>query len=110
MFIQQGDVLLHKLDDFKADPNAKQVAPKNGKLVLAEGEATGHAHPITLDNESDVKLYTIGEILTLTVESTAGTELDHQEHSTVNIPAGSYRVGAVQEYDYIEQEARSVRD
>ena len=49
MFLQQGDVLLTKVAKDKISKTAKRVAPVRGRLILAEGEATGHAHAVTTE-------------------------------------------------------------
>jgi len=42
----QGDVLLFRLPDGFAPLKTQPVPPRNGKLILAEGELTGHHHAI----------------------------------------------------------------
>jgi|TARA_R110000751_G_scaffold302637_1_gene416799 DNA-binding LytR/AlgR family response regulator len=106
MFLQQGDVLLTKVAKDKISKTAKRVAPVRGRLILAEGEATGHAHAVT--TEEGIKLYTMDQILFLTADHDC--TVVHEEHGPVTIPKGTWQVGAVQEYDYVEQEARNVRD
>jgi hypothetical protein len=108
MMLQQGDVLLTKVEE-RVSKNAKRVAPTGGRLVLAEGEATGHAHAIACpETEEGVKLYTMGEVLMLVADHEC--TVVHEEHGPVTIPKGTWRVGAVQEYDYVERESRNVRD
>jgi hypothetical protein len=36
--------------------------------------------------------------------------LSHEEHNTISITAGIYKIGIVQEYDHFAEEARNVAD
>ena len=44
MLYQQGDVLIESVEAIP--PNALPRARRNGRHILAEGEATGHAHAV----------------------------------------------------------------
>jgi hypothetical protein len=87
--IRQGDVLLVPVDSV---PDAVvPVARENGRLVLAEGEMTGHAHVIEAEQ---VELVTAEQAnqLYLLVHGCDPVELLHEEHSTLPVEAGMYRV------------------
>ena len=98
MLYQQGDVLF------------KQVASTKGKLVegtpiiVARGEATGHAHRI-LD---DVRALVDGD--TMFIKADKPFTVTHEEHKPVTIPVGIWQVGRVLEYDHFTEEARHVQD
>jgi hypothetical protein len=102
--LQQGDVTLKRID---AIPKGERTHIKRTArgLVLAEGEATGHAHTI---EEADAELIQIGErmILKLLTQAT----IVHEEHKPVTLEPGIYEVGRVREYDYFQQMARRVAD
>ena len=103
--IQQGDVTLKRLD---AMPTGKRVRLKRsprGRLVLAEGEHTGHEHAV---EETDAELIQIGERMILKLERSA--TIVHEEHKPITLEPGIYEVGRVQEYDYFQQMARTVAD
>lgn len=83
MQIRQGDVLLQKFNGTIPE-GAVKVTPKAGRYVLAEGEATGHAHTIV---ESDaVALYEKDGVLYLKVLEP--NPMEHQEHSVVTPDSG----------------------
>lgn len=82
------------------------IKPRNGRLVLADGEATGHAH--TIDATEDAELIALGEKMLLKLGSQA--TLTHQEHKPIVLEPGLYEIGRVQEYDYLKQMARPVVD
>lgn len=99
---QQGDVLLKRIDKL---PEGEQKVIAKGKLVLAEGETTGHYHGI---EESESELIQIGEKMLLKLENQA--VLTHQEHGHITLDKGLYEVGRVREYDYYSKMVRQVAD
>jgi len=74
--------------------------------VLADGEVTGHAHRLA-DNTVDVWETDEG---TRVFALSNDTELTHEEHNTVVLPAQDYECGIVQEYDPLEDAIRQVQD
>lgn len=46
----QGDVILFRIPDDIALDTSDEISPRNGRLILAEGEVTGHHHAIWLRN------------------------------------------------------------
>lgn len=109
---QQGDVLIRRradLDHYVKNGDPRFSDRRKGKrLVLAEGEATGHAHVLEVEQESDAELIRIGEAILLNL--TNGGTITHEEHKPVEVPAGVYEVGKAQEFDYAAEEERQVTD
>ena len=93
---RQGDVMIVPV---AAIPARKlPVAPENGRLVLAHGEATGHHHSFAFSDR--VALFRedgAGGGLFLAVSGDAAA-LEHQEHSTIAVPSGHYEVRRQVEY------------
>ena len=88
---RQGDVLLVGIDRL---PDAATPEPRSGRIVLAEGEATGHAHAI---HEPDARSFTHeGERYLLTRSK---ARLIHEEHATIEVPTGQWRIIIQREYD-----------
>jgi hypothetical protein len=106
MILQQGDVILESTNE---EPQGKQVARKDGKLVLAEGEVTGHSHTISAP---DAKMFetTMGNAMDFLLLLDSPTTIRHQEHKAIKVPAGKWKVRRVKEYDHFAEEARVVRD
>jgi hypothetical protein len=73
--------------------------------VIAEGEATGHAHRLAV--KTDVYERDDG-VREFSIER--DTDLIHEEHDVITLPAQEYESGIVREYDYFEEEARQVMD
>ena len=99
---QQGDILLQRIDSL---PSGNTKVISKNKIVLAEGETTGHFHGLM---EKDSELLEIDgvRILNLKKKST----LKHQEHKPITLDAGIWQVGIVNEYDYFSQMTRKVVD
>jgi hypothetical protein len=101
--LRQGDVLLVRIEDsvdaFLRDGHRRSQATEaaRGRVVLALGEATGHAHVI---ESEDVALISAGEAeeLYLLVYGDAPVALRHEEHDTLDVPPGVYRVIRQREY------------
>lgn len=109
MIQQQGDVILKPVAALPK--NAKKQQPKERGFVLAEGEATGHAHAFAID--SGVELWQDGEDLYLNVPENIieqAQALLHEEHRIQPLRRGVYKVEKVQEYDYDAQAAKNIAD
>lgn len=92
LILRQGDVLMAQID---AMPKGVTEVPRGKRgLVLQEGTATGHAHAIS---SRSAKLFRAddGARFLRVVEA---VKLKHEEHTTVDIPAGDYRVSIHAEY------------
>jgi hypothetical protein len=88
---RQGDVLLVQVATIPE--TAQQVERDNGRVILAYGEVTGHAHAIL--EPSVTKLADgIAEFL----NAPMGAIIQHEEHSTIAIEAGNYRIIHQREY------------
>lgn len=98
---RQGDVLLLPVD---AIPTKAIQSKRLGPIILAEGEATGHAHKI--NRSAKVKEFDVGTELYLEVE--APVELEHEEHGTVVIEPGCYQIR--RQVEVWMDEARQVAD
>jgi hypothetical protein len=91
----QGDLLIERVDANVL--TGVIVEPDRGVTVLAEGEATGHRHAIydavimfrddSLAREIPSDLYA-GH---LQVQA-AFARVEHDEHDTITLPRGTYRV------------------
>jgi hypothetical protein len=103
---RQGDVLIERVDSV---PTGAQKQVRSRRIVLAEGEATGHSHTLefgTIDDDpadwwkvgTDEKIVRVGP----------GARVSHQEHATIPLPPGIYRVRRQREYT--PQEVRNVAD
>ena len=98
-WIRHGDVIIEQIT----------TLPKGVKLekttnpVLAEGEVTGHFHrlqsPCLFAQHGDEKFFRIDREILLT----------HEEHDTLKIPKGTYRVRLQREVDLLG-EVRTVLD
>jgi len=88
---RQGDILLVPIPDA---PDGPEVARDNGRIILAYGETTGHAHAID-DTEARLIEIETGERF---LEILRASDLVHEEHDTVTLPPGTYEVRRQREY------------
>jgi hypothetical protein len=79
-------------------PDEATTEPNSGALVLAEGEATGHAHVVRSRRASLHRLFDADERY-LVVEGTRPVALRHEEHDPIAVPAGVWEVRRQREYD-----------
>lgn len=108
----QGDIILELVADVES------AAPINidpdKAVVLARGEVTGHRHAFyagavmfrddALARDVPAQLY-LGHVK---IAEKDGADLKHEEHGTIHLPKGTYRVRRQREFD--AGEARIVAD
>ncbi|MBI1220821.1 MAG: hypothetical protein GC186_20030 [Rhodobacteraceae bacterium] len=93
---RQGDVLLVPYSGVPAEAQPEPV--QNGRVVLAEGERTGHAHTMLADRVAFFREDGAGRGGYLRVDGLDPVALSHEEHATVQVPPGNYRVIQQREY------------
>ena len=89
---RHGDVFVREVATIP--PEAQQEA-RSGDVILAYGEATGHAHRIA---SPQVAMWSVGEQRYIAVDG-GPAELTHEEHGLIVIPPGTYEVLIQREYD-----------
>lgn len=102
--LRQGDVMLTKIDN--APENLTPVKTDNGRVILAYGEVTGHAHAI---DESCAKLFAVSGVEDKFLCVETDTEVTHEEHSAIPLEKGWYKVTRQREEDLMG-EVRQVAD
>ncbi len=88
---RQGDVLIMQVEGDIQTGN--EVKRENGKLFLAYGEVTGHAHTV---EEKTVAMF--GDEANRVIVAAKPWVIEHQEHAPVELPAGTFRVIYQREY------------
>lgn len=84
---RQGDLLFVEVS------RVPETARKLGHSIVQEGEATGHAHQFVGDV---AVLYEDGDVKFL--EALHDTPVSHEEHATITLPKGFYKVVRQREY------------
>lgn len=97
---RQGDVLFKEV---KLIPKGEHKKRATGHIL--EGEATGHIHRIAELDQAEV--LECGEGLFLSVGE-AGVSIIHEEHHTINLPAGTFEV--IRQREYQPDSIRNVLD
>jgi hypothetical protein len=99
---RQGDVMIVECDRVEG---CNPVDREGGRIVLAHGEVTGHAHAIA---SSDAMLFMDAKTLDRYLDVKAPVTLDHEEHSRIELPSGFYRV--IQQREYRPEGIQRVKD
>ena len=102
---RQGDILIVPLA--KMPKGLDPIDCKDGPVLLADGEVTGHAHAIKDRRAAlfrDPKLAAIF----MHVSGDGPVALEHQEHSTVQIPPGIYQI--IRQREYSPEAIRTIAD
>lgn len=98
---RQGDVFIERVES--VSPGGEEIPRDGERAILEYGEVTGHAHAIA---DKGATLYAIpgGKVL----QVWEPVALRHEEHSTIKIPPGLFRVTRQREYS--PQGLRNVQD
>lgn len=103
LIARQGDVGIIKREDVDIT-EAKKVSLDGEDIILAEGEATGHAHRVAA--RCLAALYVLEQARLLHVEKP--TKITHEEHNEIILEPGVYEV--VQQREYTPERIRPVLD
>ena len=99
---QQGDVVFLKVEGIPA--SAKQ---EKFDGIVQYGEATGHKHKLTGKEKDMFQFFEEGRRYLSLKKPSA---LKHEEHNTIEIPAGDYEIRIVRELDWFSDLERAVVD
>lgn len=110
---RQGDVLVTSPHTrrFEGGPrhapkNLRPVAREKGRVVLAHGEVTGHAHAIA---DKGVVLFRDEKLNELFLSATSGGALEHDEHGTIAVPPVE-KYPVIRQREYSPEAIRNVAD
>ena len=103
--VRQGDILLMPVN---ALPSSAQPvsADSSGRIVLAHGEATGHAHAFKARSVWMLR----APDATMFLRVTKAAWLRHEEHAPILVRPGQYRVVRQREYNPAVRQHRVVVD
>jgi len=103
---RQGDVLIREVPALPK--GAKDVTPNGGRIVLAHGELTGHAHAIAPDEAREFSLTDAGNAVRRFLKVVSEATVRHEEHASIPLPPGFYEI--VQQQEYAPEGIRNVAD
>ena len=103
---QQGDILIQTVN--LIPKSARKLTADQHRNILAEGEATGHAHRVVGLVDVFRQNNALAEDIFMSVPKRI--TIQHEEHKALTLEAGMYHVSRVREYDHFAEEARIVRD
>ena len=90
---RQGDVLIKATN--KPEVELTKAQKIDGRWILAEGEATGHAHAIKA--AKGVVLWMTAAAMYL--EARRQVKIEHEEHAPIMLPPGWYEIRRQREYE-----------
>ena len=102
---RQGDVLIRQIDKLPKDAMA---VPNKGRIVLAYGEVTGHAHAIDVAEATEYSMADAAGAVRRFLAVVSSATVKHEEHAAIPLPAGVYEI--VQQREYSPEEIRNVAD
>ncbi|MEV7597165.1 hypothetical protein AB0O91_07200 [Kitasatospora sp. NPDC089797] len=106
---RQGDVLIVPVSEsvvpLRVTGLAVQPRDARGRMVLALGEVTGHAHAVVGPGELRREAGPFGEAWLHLPE---GGRVVHEEHAAIPLPKGWYRV--IRQREYVPGAVRMVAD
>lgn len=87
---RQGDLLLRQVAGI---PIGAVRVVNEARIVLAHGEATGHAHAIDADSAREFGLAGANGVVRRFLDvSEQGAIVTHEEHAPIPLPAGLYEI------------------
>jgi hypothetical protein len=94
---RQGDVLLIPVDSI---PTGVKPAERDnrGRIVLAEGEKTGHAHAILDDPATLFVKDDLDEMADRFLRVEGEVDVLHEQHAMITLPEGDWIVRQKKEY------------
>ena len=106
-WFRHGDVIITRIT---AEEYENLHLPHKNDLVIAYGEATGHHHKLQA-KAGQAQVLVNPKTQEAQAFSVKGeTKLVHEEHKTLSIPKGYYKVEFEKEYEPLEQLERRVYD
>ena len=92
---RQGDVLIQQVAPNEVPQKTEEIPRESGRVVLAHSEVTGNAHAI---REPGVCFLRAEGVSDRFLQVSATSDLEHEEHSTIALPPGTYRVRIQREW------------
>ena len=103
---RQGDVLVIPIDG-QVPKDAAPEKAEAGRVILAHGEATGHAHAV-LERDATIHARTTGMTVERWLSARKPTALVHEEHAPFPVPKGNSLV--IRQREYSPEAIRNVAD
>lgn len=105
---RQGDVLIRSVAEIPAEARHHERKPEQGRVILAHGEVTGHAH--ALDAHTVTAYGPSNDAFWLEVTQPGAAVLRHEEHEAAMIPVDVKFLQVIRQREYSEAGERRVQD
>jgi hypothetical protein len=103
---RQGDVLITKIEASELPKRLREVPEENGKVILAHGEATGHAHVVEGKARMLARPGSAGEGSVRFLKVSGRSTVVHDEHDPITLTRGVYKFLRQREYVPSEESPR----
>jgi len=94
---RQGDVLMVPIQESELPEGLVNAPRDGGRMVLARGEATGHAHVAT--GEGLTLLCLPDDLESMFLHVRGYGRVSHEEHAAIPLAPGYYRIVRQREYE-----------
>jgi hypothetical protein len=105
--IVQGDILLIPVDNPPAGTSPVE-RDNRSRVILAEGEVTGHAHAVSSDACELVTADDADGLAAWYLLVAAPVKVEHEEHAAVTVDRGAWQV--IRQSEYAPETLRNVQD
>ena len=102
---RQGDVMIRQVAELPKDATPVK---NEGRIVLAHGEVTGHAHAVAVSDATEFSHADAAGAVRRFLQVVSSATVVHEEHAAIPLPAGVYEI--VQQREYHPEAIRNVAD
>ena len=107
MLFRQGDVLIRKINEIPPSTDLIEIKRDKGRVVLAYGEVTGHAHAIKEKTATLFRSEKLNRVFLAVIDG--GASVQHEEHAAIPLDPGNYEI--IHQREYVAPElTRQVAD
>jgi len=92
--VRHGDINFNPVEKIEGD-----IIKHDGSFIVGLGETTGHRHVLTVTKPEDLVI-TKDKLGNYYFELKSNGRLTHEEHKTIEIPAGIYKKFQEEEVDH----------
>lgn len=104
-----GECIVTEVTSIPSD--AKKITVRANHFVIGDSETTGNDHRVAVLDKTKVEFFEKDGILYM--KNTIETDVfcpNERRHGRMTVPPSIWRINKAQEFDYVEMQARDVKD